>query len=109
MRCPRCGTLLAQNEQSCPECGLGFIAGDRPGIRIAVAPKGEFLCERCAYREDCNLPDCPKAQRCSLYRDAQAPKEAPPIYQSPLSRRLWSVPLLLLLLLLISWLLALRH
>ncbi|MBW4700248.1 MAG: hypothetical protein KME03_20555 [Aphanocapsa lilacina HA4352-LM1] len=108
MRCPRCGTLLSEKELHCPECQLGFLAGDRPGIRIAVAPKGEVLCGHCTYREDCNLPDFPEARRCTLYRDERAPAEPPPIYQTPVSKRFWSVPLLFALLLLMSWLLTLK-
>ncbi len=107
MRCPRCGASLLAQMRTCPQCALGLLEGDRPGILLAVAPRGEVLCTRCSYREDCNLPAYPEAERCTLYRDEALP-EVQSAYQPPMSRRFWSVPLLFAILLLISWLLTLR-
>lgn len=117
--CPRCRQSVDAQAVSCPYCRTPLKAYGHPGIPLHRADGEEYLCDSCTYHADdsCTFPQRPYATECTLYQNIhqrqlqaqQLDKNISPAIALKNWLRRNSFWLLLVVLLFISFLIALSH
>ncbi len=114
--CPRCHQSIDAQAVACPYCRTSLKAFGHPGIPLHRAVGSEYLCDSCTYHADdtCNFPQRPYALECTLYQDINQSHSAEqkPYTGSTANIKSWirrhQGLLMLLVILFISFLIALR-